>query len=141
MVGLSKAQKAIARHFELGHCIVWNHKTGDFSLNISGVLSKIDQRPVEAMLLSGYLQKDSSGRCSLVALDSDTPVQAKASFQIDQAVMWSEIKRKVVVRTLKASVIRASSKQVRIKTASGEYHNVRPTSLQAIAPAREGIQK
>ncbi|TXT26454.1 MAG: hypothetical protein FD131_4168 [Rhodocyclaceae bacterium] len=128
---LSKAQRRIAERMQAGGALFLDPKTGFYSIKERGNISKLDQRPVEAMLLSGALQRDAMGFCTL-ALRTEIPA---SKFSPGQAVRWMRSERGELKEQVDAEVISATGRQVRIKTSRGTFQVVRPGALIPGHPA------
>ena len=127
MPTLSKAQRSIAERIQAGGSLFLNPATGLYALKeCGGNLAKVDQRPVEAMLIAGVLQQDLTGHCSLVqgSVEVGSP-----AFLPGQAAHWMPVVRGESKGKIDVVVINATYKQVRIKTAGGDFHAVRPSAL------------
>lgn len=131
---LSKAQRRIAERMQAGGSLFLDPKTGFYSIKEHGNTSKLDQRPVEAMLISGALQRDVMGFCTL-ALRKENPAP---KFSPGQAVRWMRSERGELKEQVDAEVISATGKQVRIKTSRGTFQMVRPSALIPGHPASRG---
>lgn len=129
MAQLSKAQTQLVNRIRAGGRVFFNPATGLFSIDEFGVIAKIDQRPAEALILSGHLQNNSLGRCTLV---DQSAASLATVFTKDQSVRWVQVVRGKEVGRFDATVVRASAKQIRIKTFDGWEHNVRPTALSPL---------
>lgn len=124
---LSKAQQGIVDHIQAGKSLFLNPATGLYAIrDQGGIIVKVDQRPVQALLLSGVLQQDILGQCTL---GSQLPAMDKPAFEIGQPVRWTKVVRGVARAVLDATVVSPTPKQVRIKTGAGDFHVVRPASL------------
>lgn len=124
---LSKAQQGIVDQVQAGKTLFFNPATGLYAIREHGGNAlKVDQRPVEALLLSGVLLRDAFGLCTL---GDQPPPKDEAAFEVGQSVRWTPVVRGVARTVMEATVVSATPKQVRIKTGAGEFHVVRPASL------------
>lgn len=126
---LSKAQRTIVDRIQAGAGLSLNSATGLYALSENGETVKVDQRPVEAMILAGVLVRDMTGRCSLVNVPFGEKEKKQPAFEQGCAVKWNRAKRGAFIGIESAVVVSATSKQVRIKLSSGEFHVVRPDAL------------
>jgi len=108
-----------------GARVFFDQKTGLYCIDENGAVSKTDQRPVEALLLSGRLYQSVTGQC---LLNEEPVTDLPPKFVAGQQVCWDRGEQK---GRLLATVLRSSNKQVRIKTSEGWEHEVRPTALTA----------
>lgn len=126
---LSPAQSKLVMRMQAGARVFFDQKTGLYCIDESGSASKIDQRTVEALLLSGRLFQSITGQCFL----NNEPVSDRPpGFAVGQHVYWERGEKK---GRLWATVVRSSCKQVRIKTSEGREHEVRPTALTLVVSA------
>ena len=62
---ISSGQKKILDRFRPGVQLKLDPVTGRYAFFDGGTITNVDQRPIEAMLRSGVLEKDVVGRCYL----------------------------------------------------------------------------
>ena len=131
MAALSKAQQAVIERMRAGGSLFLNSATGLYAMTERGKTTKVDQRPVEAMLLAGVLHRDLMGRCTIAP---EERAECAPAFVPDQPVRWARVIRGNLQGYVDATVVSATDKQVRIKTAAGEFAVVRPGALLATVP-------
>lgn len=62
-ITISTGQRKILEHFKPGVRLMLDQSTGRYSFFDGDTVTAVDQRPIEAMLRSGALEKDITGRC------------------------------------------------------------------------------
>lgn len=123
MAKLSKAQQSVVDRIKAGGRLFFDATTGLFAIQEQNQVRKVDQRPVEALLLAGVVRKDLVGCCSLV--DSNEIQSPTVLFRPGDQVFWSQSGKS----DAGAEVTSATSKQVRILV-HGEHRVVRPDALR-----------
>ncbi|CAN7744294.1 hypothetical protein LJR118_006700 [Acidovorax sp. LjRoot118] len=131
MKQLSMAQRALGDLMKAGGRVIHDAKTGRFVLDQFGKISQVDQRPIEAMLQSGALEKDAFGHCKLVEeAGMWVPLATQHDFAPGDTARWRKVERGELKFCVEVTVVRATSKQVRIRTAGGNHQVVRPRALE-----------
>ncbi|MBV7542221.1 hypothetical protein [Acidovorax sp. sic0104] len=133
MAKLSTAQAKLVQQIRDGGRVFLDPSSGLFRLQRNGETTPIDQRPVDALRLQGVLTLDMSGLCRLA---ESPPTELAVEFRPDQEVRWAKVVRGKQVGLGDVTVVRASAKQVRIRTPQGFEHNVRPGALSALPGRR-----
>lgn len=64
-ITISTGQRKILERFKPGIRLMLDQSTGRYSFFDGDTITMVDQRPIEAMLRSGALDKDITGRCYL----------------------------------------------------------------------------
>lgn len=123
---LSPAQFKLVSRMKAGGRVFFDQRTGLYCIEECGSVGKLDQRPVEALMLAGVLRQAVHGDCYIDTDHAEVPVPI---FSAGQEVRWVRGEKK---GNIWATVLRASHKQVRIRTGAGREHEVRPTALSAI---------
>lgn len=62
-ITISSGQRKILERFKPGIRLMLDQSTGRYSFFDGDTVTAVDQRPIEAMLRSGALEKDITGRC------------------------------------------------------------------------------
>ena len=66
-ITISTGQRKILAHFKPGVRLMIDQRTGRYSFFDGDTVTTVDQRPIAAMLRSGALEKDNTGRCFVKA--------------------------------------------------------------------------
>lgn len=134
MAALSRAQRKLADRMTAGARVLQDPKTGRFVLDEFGMVSRLDQRPVETMLLSGALEKDCLGHCRLVVDPSDrVSLLSNQTLLPGDSARWSSVERGELKFRAEVTVVSATRKQALVRTGGGDYRVVRIGALDRVA--------